>query len=163
MKFKFAKWRFVFYFYGEEKECEVKNNNILIKDNVEYTFKQTNKFVYLFLKFAPIFFILTFVINDYDLSLDKNKIVEYLSAIFIFVGFVFFDDFQRKIYLIASFILITILGFYLHHFNLIAYTIKYSIILLILFWFGISFYNKCYFLYKDGKIVSHFLTTKDLK
>ncbi|WP_086236299.1 MULTISPECIES: hypothetical protein [Campylobacter] len=162
MKFKFAKWRFIFYFYGDEKECEVKDN-IIIKDNVEYTFKKTNKAIYLFLKFAPIFALLALVINSYDLSLDRNKIIEYLSAIFVFVGFVFFDDFKRKVYIISLFALIVVLGFYLHHFNLIAYTIKYTIILLIMFWFGISFYNKCYFIYKDGKIVSHFLTTKDLK
>lgn len=157
--------RFPYFFYllQETKNLVLANNRVVINEK-EYQLKNKNKFLFLFLRFLPIviFFLITF--NKYDFSLSNEKIVQYISAIAIFLIIIIF----KRIGFIISLIALVGIGIFTisNYFELenmaMPFIFKYLILIFAIYDFYRNMNCKLYELLENNKLKAH-LITKEMK
>lgn len=158
MKFitRFSKFPYIFWSFGKAYECQLKDD-LIICNNKTYEYKKFSKLYFLTLKYLPIALIFYFIITKYDFSFEIVKIITYLLSMLIFLSFFYLENLFRFISLAILFTFSLVIGFYLESYSLIAYVIKYAIILLSIFMFFVDIKFNCYELILNKKVVSHFL------
>ena len=153
--------RFPYFFYllQETKNLVVANNRVVINEK-EYQLKNKNKFLFLFLRFLPIviFFLITF--NKYDFSLSNEKIVQYISAIAIFLIIIIF----KRIGFIISLIALVGIGIFTisNYFELenmaMPFIFKYLIFIFMIYDLYRNMNCKLYELLENNKLKAHIIT-----
>nr|MBP3724308.1 hypothetical protein [Campylobacter sp.] len=163
MKFltKFTKFPYVFWSFGKTYEC-VKSQNEIHCNGKIYNFKPMSKALFLILKYLPVAIIFFFLLTKYDFSLERERLISYLCAILVFLAFFYLENLIRTIAVIVILALSFAIGAYLGMFSLVAFVLKYAIILFCFFMFFIDLKFNAYMLIQNGKIVSHFLTKEKL-
>lgn len=158
-----TRFPYFFYFLQEAKNLVVKNNKVTIND-INYELKAKNKSLFLFLRFLPIaiFFLITF--NQYDFSLSNEKIVQYISAIAIFLIIIIF----KRIGFIISLIVLVGIGIFTisNYFELenmaMPFIFKYLIFIFVIYDFYRNMNCKLYELLENNKLKAH-LILKEMK
>lgn len=101
---RITKFPFIFYFLNDV-DLTINGGIIKIKDK-DYSLVKRSKYLYLLLRYVPIFLLLATVFNSYDFSFDNTKILQYIGAIIFFLLAVMF----KRTGLLISVISLLIIG-----------------------------------------------------
>ena len=164
MKFitRFTKFPYVFWAFGRAIECQAQNNTISWSDK-SFEFKKMSKWTFLALKYLPIILIFFLLVTKYDFGTDRIKLISYLFSILLFLAFFYLENLLRQVAVATILVASFIMGWYLGMSSMIAYVLKYAIILFCFFMFFVDLKLNAYELIQNGKIVSHFLTKEKLQ
>lgn len=155
---KITKFPYFFFFLQSGRNSKIEDNNIWIKD-VKYTLKARNIFIYLLLKFLPIFIFFTAIFNQYDFSFTNEKIIQYILAISMFLMILFF----KKIGFVISLTTVLFLGimsindYFSIESMLLPYIFKYLIFIYTIYEFYISFNYKLFEILENNKLKAHLI------
>lgn len=101
---KITKFPYFFYF-NSNIDVTIDNGSIKIKDK-DYSLVKKNKYLYLLLRYVPIFLLFAMVFNSYDFSFDNIKILQYIATIIFFLLVIVF----KRVGVLISVISLLIIG-----------------------------------------------------
>lgn len=157
---RIAKFPYFFYFMQNvnSEDLEIKDDYINIKDK-KYSITKTNKYIYLFLRYFPIFILLGTVFNSYDFSFENSKILQYIMAIFLFLILVSFK--KNGFVVVVSILLIVGIVSILNISSIedltMQFVSKYLILLYFLYDLFKNFKVTVYAIKENHKIKSHLI------
>lgn len=158
---KITKFPYFFYF-NPNIDVPINNGSIKIKDK-DYSLTQKNKYLYLLLRYVPIFLLFSMVFNSYDFSFDNTKILQYIATIIFFLLVVVF----KRTGLLVSVISLLIIGI-LSIFDFInvadmsmQYISKYFIFIYTIYDLIKNFQITLYEVKEDEKIKAHLILKGD--
>jgi hypothetical protein len=158
---KITKFPYFFYF-NSNIDVPIINGSIKIKDK-DYSLTQKNKYLYLLLRYVPIFLLFSMVFNSYDFSFDNTKILQYIATIIFFLLVVVF----KRTGLLVSVISLLIIGI-LSIFDFInvadmsmQYISKYFIFIYTIYDLIKNFQITLYEVKEDEKIKAHLILKGD--
>ena len=158
---KITKFPYFFYF-NSNIDVPIINGSIKIKDK-DYSLTQKNKYLYLLLRYVPIFLLFAMVFNSYDFSFDNTKILQYIATIIFFLLVVVF----KRTGLFVSVISLLIIGI-LSIFDFInvadmsmQYISKYFIFIYTIYDLIKNFQITLYEVKEDEKIKAHLILKGD--
>lgn len=159
--------KFPYFFWGFNKAyiCELDFTYHIYKNldkQTQYAFKAFNPYLFLALKYLPILLIFYFCFSIYDFSLNQNTIIAYALAFILALSVNFLEHLARKFTSIIILMLSCGVGFFIENYFLIAYVLKYFLLICVFLIFYLDLRLKPFSLIEDKKIISHFLVSKEL-
>lgn len=156
--FKVTKYPFFFFFMQDCANSKIEDNFILIKD-IKYELKAKNIFVYLIIRFLPIFIFFIFTFNEFDFALTNEKIIQYILSISIFLIILFFKNIG---FILGLSIMLTIgilsIGNYFEFGNmLLPYIFKYLIFIYAFYEFYLSSKFRFFEILENNKLKAHLI------
>ncbi|HEF8412114.1 TPA: hypothetical protein SGZ87_001651 [Campylobacter jejuni] len=163
---KTTKYPYIFWSFNTGKKCEVDFNNLTYK-NLEldnhFKIKKMNFYCFLILKYLPILVIFGISFNIYDFYFSKRTIFAYVLAFLLIISVNFLDNLLRMIAIFSILFFGVFASFYTNDYFIIAYALKYFILLSVLLFLYLDTKFEVFSIVKDNeKIISHFLIRKEI-
>ena len=162
-----TKFPYFFWSFNRAYESEIDFTHHTYKNlevKTEYGIKSFNFYLFLLLKYVPILLILFFCITIYDFHLTKKTIMAYALAIMLALSVNFLEHMTRKVVSSAILILSIVAGYFTNDWFLIAYTIKYFLLISIGIILYLDLRLRPYSLIdENNKVVAHILLDKRIK
>ncbi len=160
-----TKFPYFFWSFNKSLKCKINFSDFIYKNlelNNQFAFKPFNFYLFLILKYAPIFIIFYFVFNQYDFYFNTRNIIAYMLSFILLLSINFLENLLRKVLIIFLFIIGILISFYINDFFLIPYTFKYFILFSIFLLIYIDFKYRIFSIYnEENKIISHFMIMKN--
>lgn len=167
MQIRTTKFPLFFWGFNRSYECSLDFEQNIYKNleaNTEYKFKKLNNFLFLILKYLPIFFVFLFTFNRFDFFLTKLTMVAYIFAIILASAINLFENMLRQFLSIVIIVVSAVTGFFIGEIFLVAYTLKYFLLLSVLIMVFLDMRLDSYSIVDDkGKILSNFIIPKRTK
>lgn len=160
-----TKFPYVFWAFNRAYECELsfeKNTYTNLEMKTAYTFKAFNFYLFLILKYFPIFIIFYFTFSIWDFYFSKSTISAYILALFLSCIVNILEHTARKIGVGILIVLTLFLSYFIQDVFLIAYVFKYFILFSVGIILYLDLHLRVYCLLQNNKVVSHFLVPKAL-
>lgn len=159
-----TKFPYFFWSFNQAYECELNCSNNTYKNierSTSYYMRPFNPYVFLILKYFPVLFVFYFSFSIYDLPLSKKVVVAYSLAFLLVLGINTLDNLMRMMASLMILLSTLILGFYIEDYFLVAYVLKYFLLLSLLLLFCLDCRLSPYSLLNENKkVVSHVLVPK---
>lgn len=159
-----TKFPYFFWSFNKAYKCQLdflKGNYENLEKATHYKFKIFNRYAFLAIKYLPIIAILYLCFSIYDFIPTKPLIVAYILALFLTITINLLDNLSRKLGVLGIMLLAIVAGYVLGNYFLVAYVIKYFLLLSLLLMFYLDYGLVPYAIMKDEKIVAHFLIRED--
>lgn len=168
MQIRYTKFPYIFWSSTKPFETEIsfeeKILNIKNTENGKYiencTFKRMNIVWFLVLKYLPLIVFLAIAITKYDFMLEKTKLLSYCFALALLIP-VLLENIARKISLIFIFLALLGVSFSIDDFSLVAFSLKYFILLFCVITIFIELKYLPFSVIKEDKVIAHFLIKKN--
>lgn len=98
----------------------------------------------------------------YDFSFNQNTIVAYALAFILVLSVNFLENLARKLTSTIILILSFGIGFFMENYFLVAYVLKYFLLLCVFLIFYLDLGLKPFSLIENNKVISHFLLSKEM-
>lgn len=162
---KTTKFPYFFWSFNQSFKCDINFDKLTYK-NLEvnfklYKIKSFNFYLFLTLKYFPIFVVFFIVFNIYDFYLNQRNILAYTLAFCLVLGVNFFENLTRQIMFFLTFCVSCAMAYLIDDFSLPAYTLKYFIFLSVLILLYFDFKFKIFEIVdENNKAIAHFLISK---
>lgn len=160
-----AKFPYFFWSFNRAYTCELDFANHTYKNldkKTHYVFRDFNPYVFLSLKYLPILLVFYFCFSMYDFSFNKNTIVAYALAFILTLSVNFLENLARKFTSAIILLLSFGIGFFMENYFLVAYVLKYFLLICVFLIFYLDLGFKPFSLIENNKVISHFLISKEI-
>ena len=160
-----AKFPYFFWSFNRAYTCELDFTNYTYKNlekQTHYVFKDFNSYAFLSLKYLPVLLVFYFCFSMYDFSFNQNTIVAYALAFILALSVNFLENLARKLTSTIILIFSFGIGFFMENYFLVAYVLKYFLLLCVFLIFYLDLGLKPFSLIENNKVISHFLLSKEM-
>lgn len=151
-----------FFWFMKDIDLKITNNKVVISD-VEYEIKNRNKYIFLFLRYLPIFIFFAFTFNKYDFTFDNEKILQYAAAIVMFLSIVIYKRVGLILTVVAIIVIasLTLANYFELENMAMPFIVKYLIFIFTIYDFYRYKNYKLYEILQNNKIKTHLIILKE--
>ena len=159
---KIAKLPYLFYFM-QKVNIQLENNHSIIIRDKKYSLIKKNKFIFLLLRYVPIFLLFYMVFNKYDFTFDNVKIMQYIISIILFLSVITLKKWGVYLSGIALLLIgVFSLAGYLNVNDMsMQYISKYLILIYVIYDLSKNYNCSLYEIQENGNIKSHLIIKGD--